>query len=153
MEKKKMSYLVSIWGRTNLEKRKGLNFKSKATSRMLFLLFNCSFTTSWMIAPLGSSVHGISQAKLWSGLPFPSPRDLLKPGIKIMSLALACGFFTAEPPGKPCIKTTKWKLIFNLLTREAVSDGTSGKESAWRLRRYKIHRFDPWVRKIPWRRK
>jgi len=60
-----------------------------------------------MIAPLGSSAHGISQAKLWSGLPFPSPGDLLKPGIKPMSLALACGFFTAEPPGKPHIKTTK----------------------------------------------
>ena len=26
----------------------------------------------------------------------------------------------------------------------------SGKESAWQYRR---HRFNPWVRKIPWRRK
>ena len=36
----------------------------------------------------------------WSGLPFPSPRDLLDPGIKPMSPALAGGFFTTEPPGK-----------------------------------------------------
>ena len=28
-----------------------------------------------------------------------------------------------------------------------------GKESAWQYRRHKRHRFDPWVRKIPWRRK
>ena len=45
----------------------------------------------------GSSVHGISQARIWSGLPFPSPGDLPNPGIKPMSLespALAGGFFT-----------------------------------------------------------
>ena len=30
--------------------------------------------------------------------------------------------------------------------------GTSGKEPTCRCRRPKIHRFDPWVGKIPWRR-
>ena len=49
----------------------------------------------------GSSVHGISYARYWSGLPFPSPRDLSNPGIKPTSLALAGGLFTTEPPGKP----------------------------------------------------
>ena len=29
----------------------------------------------------------------------------------------------------------------------------SGTESAWQCRRYKRRRFDPWVGKIPWRRK
>ena len=47
-------------------------------------------------SPPGSSVHGISR-----GLPFPSPGDLLNPGIEPASLALAGGFFTTEPPGKP----------------------------------------------------
>ena len=28
-------------------------------------------------SPCGSSVHRISQARNWSGLPFPTPRDLL----------------------------------------------------------------------------
>ena len=40
----------------------------------------------------------------WSGLPFPTPRDLPNLGIKPVSLAspaLAGGFFTTEPPGKP----------------------------------------------------
>ena len=32
--------------------------------------------------PPSSSVHGILQAKYWSGLPFPSPEDLPDPGIK-----------------------------------------------------------------------
>ena len=30
--------------------------------------------------------------------------------------------------------------------------GACGKESACQCRRHKRQRFDPWVRKIPWRR-
>ena len=30
--------------------------------------------------------------------------------------------------------------------------GISGKEHTWQCKRCKRHRFDPWVRKIPWRR-
>ena len=29
----------------------------------------------------------------------------------------------------------------------------SGKESAYECMRYRTHKFDPWVGKIPWRRK
>ena len=46
---------------------------------------------------------GFSQQEYWSGLPFPSPGDLPDPGIKLMSPALADGFFTTEPPGKPIV--------------------------------------------------
>ena len=54
----------------------------------------------------GSSGHGIFQAKIQYGLPFPPPGDLLGPGIEPMSPAspaapsLAGGFFTTEPLGK-----------------------------------------------------
>ena len=48
----------------------------------------------------GSSVHGISQ----NGLPFPSPGDLPNPRIEFKSPALAGGFFTTEPTGKPAQK-------------------------------------------------
>ena len=44
---------------------------------------------------------GFPRQEYWSGLPFPSPGDLPDPGIKPMSPALAGGFFTTEPPGKP----------------------------------------------------
>ena len=37
----------------------------------------------------------------WSKLPFPSPGDLPDPGIEPGSPALAGGFFTTGPPGKP----------------------------------------------------
>ena len=44
----------------------------------------------------GSSVHGISQARIWSGLPFPSLGDLSDLGIEPKSPALAGGFFTTS---------------------------------------------------------
>ena len=49
------------------------------------------------------SVPTISQAKYWSGLPFPSSGDLSSPGIEPVSPPLAGGFFTTGPPRKtPC---------------------------------------------------
>ena len=45
---------------------------------------------------------GFSRQEYWSGLPFPSPGDLPDPGTEPRSPALAGGFFTTEPPGKPC---------------------------------------------------
>ena len=45
-----------------------------------------------------------SRQEYWSGLPSPSPGELLDPGIELMSLlspALADGSFTTAPPGKP----------------------------------------------------
>ena len=44
----------------------------------------------------------LSQQQYWSGLPFLPPRDLPDPRIEPVSPAapaLACGFFTTEPPG------------------------------------------------------
>ena len=37
----------------------------------------------------------------WSGLPCPSPGDLLNPGIEPKSLALQADSLLSEPPGKP----------------------------------------------------
>ena len=44
---------------------------------------------------------GFSRQEYWSVLSFPSPGDLSNPGIELISPALADGFFTTEPPGKP----------------------------------------------------
>ena len=71
-------------------------------------------------SPPGSSVHGISQAGTWSGLPFPSAGDLPNPGIELAYPALACGFFTSGPPGKPSYNIekaeTQTQVQKNLLT-------------------------------------
>ena len=44
---------------------------------------------------------GFLRQENWSGLPFPSPGDLPKPGIKPVFPALAGGFFSTELAGKP----------------------------------------------------
>ena len=44
---------------------------------------------------------GLSRQEYWSGLQFPSPGDLPDAVINPTSPALAGGFLTAEPPGKP----------------------------------------------------
>ena len=57
--------------------------------------------TLWTVAhQVGSSVHGIFQARIleWAAISFS--RRSLDPGIKLMSPALAGRFFTTEPPGK-----------------------------------------------------
>ena len=53
--------------------------------------------------PPDPSVHGISQ-EYRSGLPFPTPGDILDPEMALespASPALAGGFFTTAPAGKP----------------------------------------------------
>jgi len=52
-------------------------------------------------SPPGSSVCGIRQARILEWVAIFFSRDLPNPAIKSMPPALAGGFFSAEPPGKP----------------------------------------------------
>ena len=54
-------------------------------------------------SPPGSSVYGISQGRILEWWPFPPPGDLPDPGIEPTSPALAGGFFTGKPPGRPLL--------------------------------------------------
>ena len=62
-----------------------------------------------LYAPLTVALQTLLSMKFprqeyWSGLPFPPPGDLPHPGMEPLSPAppaLAGGFFTTEPPGKP----------------------------------------------------
>ena len=59
------------------------------------------FAIPWTVAQQAPLSTGFSRQEYWSGLPFPSPGDLPDPGIKSSFPALAGGFFTTGPPGKP----------------------------------------------------
>ena len=59
-----------------------------------------SFVTPWTVASQPPLSTGFPRRDYLSGLPFPSP-DLPDLGIECVSPALAGGFFTPEPPGKP----------------------------------------------------
>ena len=52
-------------------------------------------------SPPGSSVQGISQARILELVTISFSEDLPHPGIEPVSPALAGGVFTTEPPGKP----------------------------------------------------
>ena len=56
----------------------------------------------WTVAPRQAPLSmKFSRQVCCSGLPFPTPEDLPDQPIKPISPALAGGFFTTEPPGKP----------------------------------------------------
>ena len=86
------------------------------------------FAALWTVAHQAPLSMGIPRQQYWSQLPFPSPGDLPHPGIEpafLMSPAFG-----------------RWVLYYGL---------------PWWLRGqsicYNVGGFDPWVRKIPWRRK
>ena len=68
------------------------------------------FVTTWTVAHQVPLSMEFPKQEYWSELPFPTPGHLSNPGIKPTSPALAGGFFTTKPPGKPshlghnCIK-------------------------------------------------
>ena len=54
------------------------------------------FATLWTVACQAALSMEFSRQEYWSGVPFPSPGYFPN-----TSHALAGGFFTTEPPGKP----------------------------------------------------
>ena len=58
------------------------------------------FTIPWAVACQAPLPMGFFGQEYWNGLPFPTPEDILDPGIKLESLALAGRFFTTVSPGK-----------------------------------------------------
>ena len=62
------------------------------------------FATLWAVAHLSPLSMRFPRQEYWSGLLFPPPEDLADLGIESespVSPALAGGFFTSTPPGKP----------------------------------------------------
>ena len=73
---------------------------------LLLLLFCCQVVSNSFAMP-GTVAHqaplsmGSPRQEYWNGLPFPSPGGSSRPRIQTRVSALAGGFFTTEPPGKP----------------------------------------------------
>ena len=58
------------------------------------------FATPWTVAYQAPQSMEFSRQEYWSGLPFPSPRDLPDPGIEPGSPTLRADALPSEPPGK-----------------------------------------------------
>ena len=59
------------------------------------------FATPWTVAYQAPLSMEFSRQEYWSGLPFPSPEDLLDPRVKPGSPTLQADALPSEPPGKP----------------------------------------------------
>ena len=59
------------------------------------------FATPWAAACQDPPSIEFSRQEYWSGLPFPSPRNLPKPEMKPGSPALQADALPSKPPGKP----------------------------------------------------
>ena len=60
-----------------------------------------TLNTPWIVACQAPLSMGFSRQEYWSGLPFPSPRDLSNPGIEPRSSALQVDSLPSELLGKP----------------------------------------------------
>ena len=74
--------------------------------RFAVVVFSCkvlsySFVTLWTVAHQTSLSLQFPRYEYWSGLPFPSPGDLLDLEMEPASPASAGILFTTEPPGNP----------------------------------------------------
>ena len=58
------------------------------------------FATPWTVAHQAPLSREFFRQEYWSGLPFPSPGDLLDPRINLESPALQADSLASEPPGK-----------------------------------------------------
>ena len=68
--------------------------------RVLLLSRVQLFETPWTVAHPAPLSMEFSRQEYWSGLPFPSPVDLSKPGIEHGSPAFLADSLLSEPSGK-----------------------------------------------------
>ena len=80
-----------------------LDFLTSVKIIVVVYLLGCVwlFATPRTVAHQAHLSIGFLRQGEWSEFPFPSPGNLLHPGIKPTSPVLAGRFFTTEPPGKP----------------------------------------------------
>ena len=77
-----------------LRRNLSVKVKAKLFSRVQL------FATPWTVAYHTPPSLGFSREEYWSGLPFPSPEDLLHPVIEPRSPTLQADTLLSEPPGK-----------------------------------------------------
>ena len=87
-----MSILCGVQFASRIYYRNGRKVKSLSRVRL--------FATPWTVAYQALLSKGFSRQEYWSGLPFPSPGDLLYPGIEPRFPALEADALTSEPQGK-----------------------------------------------------
>ena len=110
-------------------------------------------------SPPGSCVHGILQARIWSGFSCPPPEDLPDPGIEPGSPALQKNSLPSEPSGKHTYQVQRalqgvvnqtglpcWQKWAKPTDSSAITMGASGLMSRWCSHQW------GWLEQSSWRR-
>ena len=107
-------------------------------------------------SPPGSYVHGIVKARILEGVAIPFSRGTSQPRDPTQVSCIAGRFFTiwAMREALKHFSNSFAEIEFTYHTiHPGFPGGGSGKESACQCRNHKRHGFNPWIGKIPWRRK
>ena len=116
------------------------------------------FVILWTVAHQAALSMGFSRQQYWSELPCPLPGYLPDPGIEPMSPvspALARRFFTTSTMWEALIKgyvyLNFWLNQMSLYIG-CFPGASAVKNLLCQCLQYRRPGFDPWVRKIPWKR-
>ena len=112
------------WGRRELDTTERLNWAelSLYCHRLCLIAKSCSTLSQsqGLYSLPGSSVHGISQARIVEWVASSFPRESSRPRDWTYVCCIAGGFFATKPPGKPlaCGHAHFWasKIILIILT-------------------------------------
>ena len=93
------------WGNLNMNFRLKYYIKSEVTRRVWL------FTTQWTVANQPPPSMGFSRQEYWSGLPFPSPGDLLTQGLNPSLPHCRQMLYHLSHQGSPTLITSKLQLV------------------------------------------
>ena len=111
-DQKPWSSFSECWGLSQLF-HSPLSLSSRGSLVLWCITYNCgclvgklcpTLATPWTVVFQAPLSMGFSRQEYWSGLPFPSPGDLLDPGTEPGSPALQADALPSEPPGKQKVK-------------------------------------------------
>ena len=91
------------------------------------------FATPWTVAYQAPLSMEFSKQECWSGLPFPSPGDLLHTGLEPGSPALQVGSLPAELPGKPLAQINSCRIRECIMSKPIVKAGPDQPEKRWKI--------------------
>ena len=80
-----------------LDGHKSLQENCHIPESLCLVAQSCLFATPWTVAHQAPLSTEFLRQGCWSGLPFPTPRNLPDPGIELVSPALASRFWEAHP--------------------------------------------------------
>jgi len=90
--------------RITVQMKPGISLNVTASNVLSCSVVSDSFVTPWTVAHQAPLSMGFPRQEYWSGLPFPTPGDLLDPGIK---------------PASPVLQADSLLLSHQEATREA----------------------------------